>query len=318
MTRTAWLFAGLAIAALVVVIFARAEISEVLRLLRHAQVTWLLAAFGLQMLTYVAAAGVWYVALKPTRHRQPLSGLVRVALAMLFSNQAMPSAGISGGIVAASALVRRRVPESVAMSALLLGLITTYIALLVSFVAAAVWAASFRRLFAVVLTAGAVFLGMAGGVTLLVFESKRLSPRWRRRLTRLPLVGSAVASVTTASTDLMRGPVLIEATSLQVVEVVLDAATLGVSLLAVGAQPAAVVVFGSYVIAEVGSRVAFVPLGIGTFEAACVTLLHAGRIPFGPALAGTLLFRGFTLWLPMVPGLLSAKRALGLRAPFKS
>jgi len=108
----------------------------------------------------------------------------------------------------------------------------------------------------------------------------------------------------------MRGPALVEATALQMTEVVFDAATLGVSLLAVGTHPSAVAVFGSYVIAEVGSRVAVVPLGIGTFEAACVTLLHAGRVPFGPALAGTLLFRGFTLWLPMLPGLLSAKKAL--------
>ena len=310
MTRTGWILVVLAVAAVIVAIFARGEIVEVLRLFRHANPMWLLAAFGLQILTYVAAAGVWYVALRSTSHRQPLVRLIRVALVMLFSNQAVPSAGISGGLVAAKALTRHRVPESVAMSALLLGLVTTYIALSATFVVAAVWASAFPWLFPVVLAAGVLFLLMAGGVTSLVLASKQLSKPWRRRLTGLPLVGKAVASVINASTDPMRGTALVEATSLQVIEIFFDAATLGASLLAIGSRPAALAVFGSYVIAEVGSRVAVVPLGIGTFEAACVTLLHAGSVPVGTAIAGTLLFRGFTLWLPMVPGLLSAKKAL--------
>jgi uncharacterized protein (TIRG00374 family) len=310
-TRTAWILVVLTVAAVIVLTFAREEIIEVLRLFRHADVMWLLAAFGLQILTYVAAAGVWYVALRPTSHRQPLLRLIRVALVMLFSNQAVPSAGISGGLVAAKALTRHRVPESVAVSALLLGLVTAYIALSASFVVAAVWASAFPRLFPVILTAGVLFLLMAGGVTALVFASQRLSKPWRRRLTGMPLVGKAVASVINASTDPMRGGALVEATSLQVIEIFFDAATLGASLLAVGSHPAAIAVFGSYVIAEVGSRVAVVPLGIGTFEAACVTLLHAGGVPVETALAGTLLFRGFTIWLPMVAGLLSAKKALG-------
>jgi uncharacterized membrane protein YbhN (UPF0104 family) len=151
---------------------------------------------------------------------------------------------------------------------------------------------------------------MAAGVTYLAFESKRLSEKWRRRLTGLPVVGKALASVIAAPTELMRSSTVFEATTLQLGEIFLDAATLDVSLRAVGFSAPLVVVLASYVIADVGSRVAFVPLGIGTFEAACVTLLHAGGVPFGPALAATLLFRGFTLWLPMVPGLFSARRAL--------
>ena len=52
------------------------------------------------------------------------------ALAMLFSNQALPSVGVSGGLVVAEALARRGTPKPVAMSALLLDLVTTYIAFL--------------------------------------------------------------------------------------------------------------------------------------------------------------------------------------------
>ena len=113
-----------------------------------------------------------------------------------------------------------------------------------------------------------------------------------------------------ARTAILRGRPLVEATLLQLAEILLDAATLGVSLLAVGRHVPVPVVFSSYVIASVGSRVAFAPLGIGTFEAAAVSTLHLGGVPLGPALAATLLCRGFTLWLPMVPGLLAARHAL--------
>lgn len=310
MNKAAWLFVALTVAAIIVVIFARGEILGVVRLFRHARVTWLLVAFGLQVLTYVLAAGVWHIALQRTPYRQPLSKLIGLALAMLFSNQAMPSVGISGGLVVVSALVKRGVPETVAMSALLLGLITTYIALCASFIVAAVWASQFQWLFSLVLAAGVLFFLVAAAVSSAVFASKRLPEKWKRRLTRMPFVGTAARQVMTASTELIRGPALSEATVLQAIEILLDAATLAVALRAIGSPAPALVVFGSYVVAEVGSRVAIVPLGLGTFEATCVALLHAGRVPFHAALAGTLLLRGFTLWLPMVPGLFTAKRAL--------
>jgi len=46
------------------------------------------------------------------------------------------------------------------------------------------------------------------------------------------------------------------------------------------------------------------------FQRAAAAVFGSDVIPFSPALAGTLLYRGFTLWLPTVPGLLSAKKAL--------
>ena len=200
------------------------------------------------------------------------------------------------------------------MSALLLGLITMYVALMVCFAVATVWARSLGRLFPLVLAAGVIFLLIASGVTSVVFESKRLSEKWKRRLTAMPVIGTAAKSVITVPTDLIGRNAIIVATAIQLFEILLDAATLGVCLLAVGSHASVIVVFSSYVIAEVGSRVAIVPGGVGTFEAACVALLHAGRVPFSPALAATLLLRGFTLWLPMVPGLFTAKQALDDRS----
>ena len=51
-----------------------------------------------------------------------------------------------------------------------------------------------------------------------------------------------------------------------------------------------------------------IPLSLGTFEATCVAVLDLLGIPVAPALTATLLFRGFTMWLPMLPGMWLARR----------
>jgi uncharacterized membrane protein YbhN (UPF0104 family) len=120
-TKTAWLIAAVILGALIVITAKRGELSELLHILWHTQLMWLLAGLALQILTYFTAAGVWHAALLRTPYRQPMPVLFWLTLAMLFSNQAVPTAGVSGGLVVVSALVGRGVPESIAMSALLLG-----------------------------------------------------------------------------------------------------------------------------------------------------------------------------------------------------
>jgi uncharacterized membrane protein YbhN (UPF0104 family) len=56
-------------------------------------------------------------------------------------------------------------------------------------------------------------------------------------------------------------------------------------------------------LASVAETVSLIPGGVGTFDAACVGLLNFLEVPLETALAGTLLLRGFTLWLPLLPGL---------------
>ena len=47
-----------------------------------------------------------------------------------------------------------------------------------------------------------------------------------------------------------------------------------------------------------------VPLGLGSFEATSTAMLHHLGVPLAAALAGTMLTRLFTLWLPLLPGLI--------------
>jgi uncharacterized protein (TIRG00374 family) len=78
----------------------------------------------------------------------------------------------------------------------------------------------------------------------------------------------------------------------------------------VGWQAHPAEVFAAFVIASVAGTIGIVPGGLGTFEAACVGMLHAVGTPTTVALTATLLLRGFTFWLPMLPGLWLARGAL--------
>jgi uncharacterized membrane protein YbhN (UPF0104 family) len=311
MTFAAWLFAVLAFAAVVAIVGQRGEIAETITLIRGVQTRWLLLAAGLEGLTYVMAAAVWHLALEANHHHQSMRSLMALVLAMLVSNQAVPSVGVSGGLVVVEALVRRGVPEAAVMSALLLGLVSAYAAFLTALAVVGFWMRPSHGAHTLMVGATIAFTLMAGAVTSAVFGVGRLPQVWRRRLSRWPVVGASVEGLADAQTAPLREPRLFfKATAFQLAEIAIDTSTFGVVLYALGFHLPAQVVFGTYVIASVTSRVALVPLGLGTFEAASVTVLHASGVPVGAALAATLIFRGFTLWLPMLPGLVAARRVL--------
>jgi uncharacterized protein (TIRG00374 family) len=235
---------------------------------------------------------------------------------MLFTNQAFPAAGLSGGAVVVHALRRRHVPADVAMGALLVGLMTTYMAYLVAIpvglLLLRLYHALSLRLVAITAAFAAIVFCAAIGVML---YRRRLAPRLRGRLKRVPGIGPVLVGIGTAPTSLLhdRG-VLIEATVLQLVELALDAATLHVIVASLGVRTSPAAMFASFTVASALSRLVPVPMGLGSSEAALVLMLRAVGISLEAAMTATLIFRGFTFWLPMLPGLVLARQEL-LRKP---
>jgi glycosyltransferase 2 family protein len=66
----------------------------------------------------------------------------------------------------------------------------------------------------------------------------------------------------------------------------------------VGDIPPLWVAFVSFVMASIAATLGPIPLGLGTFEAACVGSLSLLGVAIEEALAATLLLRGLTFWLP--------------------
>jgi uncharacterized membrane protein YbhN (UPF0104 family) len=81
-------------------------------------------------------------------------------------------------------------------------------------------------------------------------------------------------------------------------------------MLAIASGAAAPGVFASFMIASVAATVGPTPLGLGTFESVCVATLAVVGVRLEAALTATLLLRGLTFRLPMLPGLWIARREL--------
>jgi glycosyltransferase 2 family protein len=91
---------------------------------------------------------------------------------------------------------------------------------------------------------------------------------------------------------------------------VLDALTLWLVLGGLGERPPLWVAFVSFVAASMAATLGPIPLGLGTFEAAGIAMMHLLGVTLEVALAGTLILRGLTFWLPMLPGLWLARREI--------
>lgn len=313
----AWLFGLLLLASVVSVGLHLSEFEELGRLLREMRSLWLLVAASLQALTYVCAAAIWQAALAHEGRRVRLRGLVSMALAMLFANQAVPSAGVSGSLLVLRGLRRRDIPAPLVMGALVTGLVTMYAAQLVAIVISLIVLRLHHAVsLALLVVTGAFSLAAVGIPALLIWYRESIAPRLRGRLFRVPFMGAILDAVGSAPSQLLHDrPLWYHAVALQFGEILLDAATLYVMLLAIGASTPPGAVFGSFVMACAVSAVIPVPLGLGTFEASLVAMLHVVGVSIEAALTATLLLRGFTLWLPMLPGLWCARRELAHAGP---
>jgi hypothetical protein len=281
-------------------------------LLRSARPAWLVAAAALQVATYVCAAAVWQRALRRNGGvRRSVRSLVPLGLAKLFADQALPSAGMSGTLLVVRGLLRRGVPRGLAIAAMLADLVSWYAAYALA--GAAALAILWRRgeLTGVLVAIGVACLVLATGVPLAILGLRgreRSLPRWVQRLPWADEVFAAIADAQPGA--IFGGTLATETVMLQLAIFALDATTLGVMLHAIATAADAAVVFASFVVASMVATLAWVPGGLGTFEGTCVVMLHVHGVTIEAALAATLLARGFTFWLPMVPGLAIARHEM--------
>jgi uncharacterized membrane protein YbhN (UPF0104 family) len=303
---------ALLLAALVFVVAHFAEEQALARLIADAHPIWLATAAMFQGLTYVCAAAVWQRALVREHVSRRTWGLVPLGLAKLFTDQALPSAGVSGSLLVVGALARRGVPRGAAVAAVLAGLVAFYVAYFLATLASLAILWRHHELRHLLLVPVAFLCLVAAGVPLAIVGLRgRAFPAVSRWLERLPGAGGLADTLKEAKLKGILAPrLLLETSALQLAIFALDALTLAVTLRAVGSPAALAVAFASFVIASVVATLAWIPGGLGTFEGTCVGMLHLLGVSVEAALAATLLLRGFTFWLPMLPGFALARREL--------
>jgi glycosyltransferase 2 family protein len=307
-----WTSGLLTLLALFLVVLHFGTIEQFTRLAWAARPDWFLLACVAQAATYVCAALVWRQALRRAGHARSLGTLVPLGLAKLFTDQVVPSSGVSGAILVARGLARRQVPTHVVTAALLVGLVSYFAAYLASALIglAILWGngRANTALFVVTAIFTAIVVAIPASVLWMKWRGHRLAAGW---VGRSPGAARLIKAIAEAPTDLLRDPLLlIETVLLEFAIFALDALTLWLAFHALGASPAPWIAFVSFIMASMAATLGPIPLGLGTFEAACVGMLTLLGIAIETALAATLLLRGLTFWLPMVPGLWLARREI--------
>jgi uncharacterized protein (TIRG00374 family) len=97
---------------------------------------------------------------------------------------------------------------------------------------------------------------------------------------------------------------------LQVCLILFDAGTLAFGCIALGHPLPYTLVLACYIFSSIAGTLSFLPGGIGVFEGTAIALLGSVGLTSEAALAATLLYRGFSLWLPLLPGVVFARREI--------
>jgi Mg2+-importing ATPase len=291
------------LAAVVIVVTRVSEPRDFLRLVERAQPWWIAVAFVLQAATYVALASVWRGVAFAARQPLGFGRAVRIALAKLFVDQTLPSGGISGGVLLVSALERCHIARPVVIATAVVDVASYYLAYGLGLAVALAIAAAEGHAGSVVIVPAVIFIAVAAGIGFGAIALARA-----KRLPRLPGLRRAERWLVGADRQLTGDArLLARAIGWQLAIVVLDGMTTWTLLRSIGIHVPVAGVFASFMIASLARTLSITPAGLGVFEGVGVLTLHQIGVPHAAALSATLLFRGLSYWLPMIPGFIASR-----------
>jgi glycosyltransferase 2 family protein len=307
-----WLLAALLIAGVVVAVLHWGDVKKLAALFTHAKPMWLLAAAAAQVLTYVTLAIEWRLVLRMAKCRSPFGKLLGLTVAKHFADQMVPTAGMSGNVVLVDRLKEISGSRPVALAALIMTIIAYYGSYGAASLVALILLWIHGQTSWVVIGLISASLGLSAAVPALALWLHRKGataiPQWLRRIRT---VCELFEMIKDAPTRLVRNTRLIgELTLLNCAGFALDGLTMQFCLFALGVYVPFGVAFGAFILASIVVTLGPIPMGLGSFEAVSIGMLRAMGVPFEAALSATLLFRGYTLWVPLIPGMFAARRQL--------
>ena len=310
-----WLLGVLLLGGVVAAALHFSEAQAFVHLARQAEPGWLLLALILQAATYLAQGEIWRSVGEAALWPLPLLFTYKLSLSKLFFDQALPSAGISGTVVLARALEARGMPRAAVMAGVVVN-IASYNAVYVVSLGAGLLITLVRHQ-ANPLIEWVSIAFVLYGIAVTFFALALAGPGAERagnQSGRIRLLGTVMRALKDADTSLSRNPcLLLKASACQLGIVLLDAATIWVLILSLGIIASPTGVFASFMLSSLFRTVGLLPGGLGTFEATSVLTLKLAGVPLAAALSATLLFRGLSFWLPMIPGLWFSRRAADRR-----
>jgi len=308
-----WLFWAIGLALFVGVLgiglhFSEAE--DFVRFAQQAHPRWLLIAVTWQAATYAAQAEIWRLVARASGSRLSFADACRISLAKQFVDQALPSAGVSGTVFTAGALDARGLSREAAWTAVALNLISYNVVYVAGLGLALALGRLHGRGSTFIIGVAVVFTLLSAGLTALMFVLPgRSSHPVSRRIAKMPMIHGILQQLESANPRLVQDPrLLLGAMFWQMAIVALDTLTLVALIESLGERTQFAGAFVSFMIASLVRSMGLVPGGLGTFEATSVVTLRMTGARLAVALAATVMFRGLTFWLPMLPGFWYSRR----------
>ncbi|MBI3849104.1 MAG: magnesium-translocating P-type ATPase [Verrucomicrobia bacterium] len=313
-----WFLWLIGVALLVTVVIAAVRFSEArefVRLVEKSQPWWIVLAVVFQAGTYLAQGEVFRCVGRAGRFPLRIPTVYRLSLMKLFVDQALPSGGLSGTFAVANALERRGMPRTIVAAAIVIDLVSYYAAYVLSLAVALILAALHGEASKLILMIAFVFgfYGSAVSAAILVLSGRAAPPSLLRVAHFRPL-RNTLEFLADADPHLARNvQILLQAGMYQLAIFLLDAATVWILIKSLGVSSSTGGVFTSFMISTLFRSVGILPGGLGSFEAASILTLRMTGVPIAVALSATLLFRGLSFWIPMLPGFWFSRRAMAQR-----
>jgi Mg2+-importing ATPase len=265
----------------------------------------------LQAATYICDGAKWHISIKSNGYHLKLRTLAKFAVEQLSINQFVPSVGMAGNAIVAREMLNLQVPPWVVAKAISLDILTQL---------ASYSALSLFVLFLLDGIANAAVIGIIilfflfiTTCTLALWHFLHNHKKWKilNWFKRFSIVSKTMEVMgEIPPEEVIPLQLFARVSSLRIAIFILDALTLYVLMAAIGAPVALNAALIALVLGSIGGIISFLPGGIGGFEALCTGVLVLFGTSVEAALAGTLLLRGFVLWLPLIPGLIFARRQL--------
>lgn len=307
------IFVLIAFTIFIILHFTEAE--QFAQLLSKAEPKWLLLAIILQIGTYFCAGLIWNLVIRTAKHRVPLSALARLSVEKLSIDQLVPTGGMSGNLIVFHTMKRLGLPNWLVIEAVLVDIFSHYIAYGIMAILALTILWYNHNITAIICYLVAIFTVIIVIVPAVIFwlltHRNGQLPAW---LLKFKFVNDISETVKLVSSKRVLLPgLLLGSTILNVIIFFLDAATLWTVMRITNYSLGITVTFVAIIIATIAGTVSFLPGGMGSFEAGSVMTLALFKVPIEVALTSTLLLRGFTLWIPLIPGILLARNEVKIK-----
>ena len=300
-----------------IVVYYFSDIRKGFLFLKRVNIYLLLVALLTQFLTYVFSAMVYFSLLKGYKPKQ-MPGrweLIKASIVLLFFNQTIPSAGVSGNAFFFRFLYRYKISRAKSISLILVELLVFYAAMefiIILLLLACVVIYDVRFAFKGALVMG-MFAYLVFGSLILLAEKKDILNRLLERALRLriakwlfkrlrgrfPEESHLRDEIRVATVIKKNRGAVFRAFFSQLLLVVTDSCTLYVLFLGIGYPVSPFIVVLTLICTKIISILPSLPGGLILYEGSMSFFFTSAGIPVGTAVVLTLGYRLLSFWLPI-------------------